>query len=432
MNNEIPEFEYKPEYREEMKHILLRRRRKRIFLWYFLPGMLIAVTITSVFYSPNNDALVNVPTKEIQNTIKKETPLNAKENLKILPIEKTIVATEKKENQKKKENIIVLYPKKTNEEKNISKEDLAKNAEEILTINSNTKNNPEVDATIQKTQENTIDSAINDIHSIEEEIAHAMDSLATTPVLNEENIKTDTSANTENQERKNTDLTKLKLLYDINVYGGALYNNTFGSGAYNNGGVVSFRGGINISKEISNNLYLSAGLEYTFYNNLYRYGGNDSTKLNLLAPKVVGYDEIVFERVTYHKNIYSGSVAVPVALKYKIGAASFSAGMNLEYFVHNKVLSGVDTVKSGVNNLGWETKAFLSKTGKEIILNNDFSGINRFQAHAFIGGEYKFSRYFSVGSRISFALTDLTANTVVGSSTYNNLFAANIFLRYHL
>ncbi len=474
VNSDIPVFVYKPEYREEMRKILEKRKKRRVFFWLFFGGVMLAAASTFYVVTNNKEQHNQIADSNIiENKIPESTSSTQEEvvlgsnskkqdivvqdsSVKKVPLvsasstQKTEIPNAQKiKNKENKANHISSdFPLstpllssssktrnnreevKTNEESEIQKENKKVESEQNKSNQSQEAKKNETPVVTIAAPEYT-DAIKDTLPKVAEEKVLKKDSGVVAAQSTPNSPSPDTlPAKKEEEEKKKK--AKNYFLDDVNVYAGGLIHNTFGNGVYSNGTAFSYRAGIGVAKKINDHSLLSAGLEGTYYNRLYNFGGNDSSILTNDGQTMVGYDYVEKRRTYFYENNYSISLAMPISYIYQLDKLNVYGGLNFEYFIQNSNRVKNDTTVYGVNTFIVNTYVYQYKMSGESTVKNDFSGVSRFQMAAFVGADYRFSNRFSSGVRLSTGLIDLLSNKWISSSGYNSLWNANLYLKFHL
>ncbi|MFT6716006.1 MAG: hypothetical protein ACJA0Q_000635 [Saprospiraceae bacterium] len=120
------------------------------------------------------------------------------------------------------------------------------------------------------------------------------------------------------------------------------------------------------------------------------------------------------------KAVLVGSVLLPLELQYAVKRFRATAGLSIEYLIHNKVtMDEWDEVDS------WTTKE------ESVVVNNDFSSLNRTMFNFTFGLDYFLIDRVSLGFKGSLGLQDLTDDSYFSNLKFDRNSNLSISLRYH-
>ena len=416
-NNDIPSFEYKPEYRQDMEKILVKRKSKKRFL-FFLTWTLGALCLAvGGFYFLQEEQMPEE--KNVQEIFTSEPVASESTTKQILTAVNTSVSTVQPEQKIKK----TLAQKKT-----ISA------SPSINTFQQQTKQ--EATTTQQELVINSISSpevVVNDSSLLQEDSLFSTaenkiafeDSLMSFAHNNRDTNLTDTLAKVPEDSVKNSSGHQWLL------YFGAGANNSIGEGEYSNGIAPSFKLGVHYLKEITKEHAVGIGLQSKLYIGLYNWGGYDTVKASINNPNSSGYDKMEARVVTHNQNKYAMALSLPLYYRYSTSKCSFSVGASIDYLVANLYEQTADSSKYGINTFVFYTEVLTDKTSAAKVKKQDFAGINRLNFGPFIAMDYHVSPKISMGFTGQMLVQDLTNNAVVNVNKNSPLYSLNVSLKYH-
>jgi hypothetical protein len=435
-NNNIPSFEYKPEFRQEMEEILVKRKSKKRFLAFFfwtLSGLALA---TGLFYFLHKEqVLTNTDTaasKLQEHSNKEDTSIN-----KAVTIEHTFAPksihvnsvvmqnfTTESTNSKTEKSAAEINKMEAAVKRN--KTESSRSAIKAAMEEKEMQQEMQVQAsTFSKVPANDSSLSTDSVVGIVENAAVFEDSLVRTVQNTKDTNLADTLAKTPNDSVKKTGAQQLVLHF------GAGLNNSIGEGEYSNGIAPSYKLGLHFIKEIGKGHAVGIGLMGKYYSALYNYGGYDTVKVNIANSNNLGYDKIEARVVTHNKNNYAIGLSLP--LYYQFSAAKFnvSIGASIDYLLLNSYTQSADTSKYGINTFIFYTEVFVEKTNAAKIVKHDFAAINQFNVGPFAELAYQFSPKISMGLMGQMLVQDITNNSLVNITKNSTIYSLNISLKYH-
>lgn len=429
-NNDIPTFEYKPEYRQEMESILVKRKSKKrflLFLSWTLGGLFLAF---ASFYFLQKDQLaeeINIADTKVKELSNNESESANPIKKEQTTIESPIFVTESiKKQEVKAQNFpqSIAQLKQKNKKSN-AQESLVNAPEQIIEKDETIQNEIQVTPNVSSEQNKNdslseIDSAI----AIVEKTDSFLDSLVSS-VQKADTLAADTLAKV--QMDSIAKQSAHQWIFSLGVGG----NNSIGEGEYNNGIAPSFKLGVNYIHEFSKGHSVGIGLQGKLYKGMYNWGGYDTVKMSIANPNSSGYDKMEARVVTHNQNKYAMALSLPLYYQYSTPKYSFSVGASVDYLLANLYEQTTDTSKYGINTFVFYTEVFVDKTSGAKVKKQDFTGINRLNFGPFIEVDYHLSPKISMGLIGQMLVQDITNNSIVNINKNSPLYSLNVSLKYH-
>ncbi len=421
-NNDIPSFEYKPEFRQEMEKILVKRKSKKRFLFFLtwtLGGLVLAA---GSFYFMQEEQ--QIPEEKIQKeqnvqeiftsesvadeSAKKQILTTVNSNGSTTPAEQKIKKTLAQKKTVSTSPSINTFQQQTKQEATTPQE-IPINAIVSTEVVQNDSSLLEQDSLLSTT-ENKI--------SFE-------DSLMSFAHNNSDTNLTDTLAKVPEDSVKNSSDHQWLL------YVGAGANNSIGEGEYSNGIAPSFKLGVHYLKEFTKEHAVGIGLQSKLYRGLYNWGGYDTVKTSITNPNNSGYDKMEARVVTHNQNKYAMALSLPLYYRYSTPKFSFSVGASIDYLAANLYEQTADSSKYGINTFVFYTEVLTEKTSAAKVKKQDFRGINQLNFGPFIEVDYHLSPKISMGLTGQMLVQDITNNAVVNVNKNSPIYSLNVSLKYH-
>ncbi|MFM7023183.1 MAG: hypothetical protein ACKOXB_09410 [Flavobacteriales bacterium] len=431
MNSGGPTFEYKPEYRKEMEEILLKRKsRKRfLFFWLWTFGALLLVA-GGVFYFLQGDAAKGKTVSAVQEVSVKDLVQSTGFQKDVRSVDQPAiekVAQQNPETAPQKEVAQLEQRSQKTPEKIVKKTNPVKVIEESATQY----------IIPQKEEEKVLPA--NSAETITSSSFVKQDSVLT---INENPVvAADSSMALQNNSDTAAACTVAKVPDDSVkaassrqwiLYLGVGANNSIGEGEYTSGIAPSFKAGVHFEKEINGPHALGVGLQGRFYSGLYNWGGYDTLKLGMDNPNNSGYDKMEARVVTHNQNNFTIGLSLPLYYRYSAAKFNFSVGATVDYLLVNQYQQTSDTSKYGINTFVLYTEVLVDKTQGAKVKKQDFRGINQFNFGPFIEVDYQLSPKISLGLSGQVFLKDLSDDAVVQVSKNSSLYTLNASLKYSI
>jgi cytoskeletal protein RodZ len=434
-NNEIPSFEYKPEFRQEMERILVKRKRRKRFLVLFMwAGVGVFVVLGVTYLLQEKSTAVKNNEKEIQqstvvDTIKNEAPSFKSEESKFsseMKVEEKVNEIAVPEKEKNIEQFVVPKKKKTK-------------IENILVNNVDAKEEEKQNLNGASNLENETPAIEIEEAKITEEVPVELDSTEEQVLQNEIEESIITLQNQTKNDTASLDSTKTITVDSVKNHGnnqwvaylGGGGNNQIGEGTFSNGLSSSYRIGVDFIKKFNDKHSAGIGLQCKLYNGLYNYGGYDTTVVSLQNSNGSGYDKQEARVVTFNRNSYAAALSLPLYYAYSMNKFTLNVGANVDWLIANQYTQTSDSSKYGINTLFIYTEVLVDKTSSAKITKNDFAGINKFNVGSFVGIDYRISDKFSFGLSGQVLMKDFTIDSIVKVNRYSPLYSLNLSLKYH-
>ena len=436
-NNNIPSFDYQPEFRQEMEEILLKRKSKKRFLAFFFWTLSGLVLASGLFYFLNREqVLTNTDSAALklnEDPNKEDTSINTAVTTQHAFAPKTVnVKSDEMQNSTTESTIAKTekFVSKINKKERALKRN--NTAPSMVAIQATTEEMEmqQIEMQVQPTSFSKVpanDSSVSSdsVVAIIENTAVFNDSLGRTEQNTKDANFADSLAKTPEDSVKKTGAQHWVL------HVGAGGNNSIGEGEYSNGIAPSYKLGLHFVKETGKGHAVGIGLMGKYYRALYNYGGYDTVKVNIANSNNLGYDKMEARVVTHNQNNYAIGLSLPLYYQFSAAKFNFSIGASIDYLLLNNYTQSTDSSKYGINTFIFYTEVFVEKTNGAKIVKQDFAAINRFNVGPFAELAYQFSPKISMGLMGQILVQDITNNSLVNSNKNSTIYSLNIGLKYH-
>ncbi|MCX6182087.1 MAG: hypothetical protein NT150_09190 [Bacteroidetes bacterium] len=443
-DNNIPSFDYKPEYRKEMEDILVKRKSKKRFLFFFTWTVGALLLAAGLFYLMQDGSDTNKQVPEAVNAGVPEKQQDVvKENTSVVSIEQhqeatspQVVVAEKPAQQELKaknsaENRVQLEVKnkkstaRENVVNTIRPEDFSQQKVEEKEVVQEEKQSNEVAA----------DEAVKSDSAVQAEAAAVSEPINTETVVAFDEVfallQNADSASTDTVAKAQMDSIAKATGHEWVLHFGAGANTSIGEGEYSNGIAPSFKLGVNYLKDFSKGNSFGIGLQAKLYNGLYSWGGYDTVKLSIANPNSSGYEKMEARVVSHNQNKYAMALSVPLYYRHSAAKYSVGVGASIDYLMLNQYQQSTDSSKYGINTFVLYTEVLVDKTSGAKTNKQDFAGINRLNFGPFVEFDYQLFPNISMGLMGQMLVQDITNNNIVNINKNNPLYSLNVSLKYH-
>ncbi|MCX6180468.1 MAG: outer membrane beta-barrel protein [Bacteroidetes bacterium] len=417
----ISGFEYKPEYWQEAEALIVEEeKRRRALWWYSLVGVAATVVLVGSLFFTFSENEVQVDNKSLAKGTHNLNSTEVKNNFTEDQKQKQVHSPKENVQANKPVNVSV----RAHEEKTVKKE-IENSASAVILVEENRS----IEMSLVENSVGVEASVLTDT------------SMLTAPIV-ATGKEIDKSIVVEDMQLASTPL-KLKgnFLSNVEIYTSVMATPSYSLQALGGGGhntiSASANVGAMVAKDLNAGWSLAAGLQYNAYTSLCRserikayatsnvdtvvqyntvannqkwvplvISGNTSTFLvstsTVAAADTVNFDvvsaknTVTGSRSLSTKDIITGSIVVPIELRYRYKRLRVAAGMSLEYIFHN-VVKSENTI---------EFNGYLSSKQSESKFN-DFYNYNRLWCNATFGLDYLINSSFSVGIRGAYGLSDV-------------------------
>ncbi len=431
-------FEYKAEYWKDAEALIYKEeKRRRAVFWFRTSGLgaiLLLLAGSAIYFTSETKNENTNAVAQSKNTVEIANKVEVSQNIEI---------------EKKSEvEIKSEHKKQTNfaSEKSLKKSSL-------LRFDAESKENKSVFG-FEKSDEKYFFQEENSETNLNKIKFESGILLVGKSILNESDFVAENIFAGENLRFKNA-------LPNVEVYASAMVHPNYGYGDADRVWLLSGNAGFSVSRKIAPRISIAIGAQYNYYRGLYDQGQHQDYTTNNADTVVQYYNTVknqnlvsagfVNGNLTYvsdssslytdtlsfgapsakntvtgrhtrtEKNVLSGSVLIPVELRFQCKRIQWIAGMSMEYLLYNQV-----EVYESTNVSGWISDE------KNTVQKNDFNGLNRFWFNAIVGVDYRISSSFSLGARAVVGLNDITKNAYFMNSANDKNLNFSLSLRYHL